>query len=92
MTTEGPDSLPEIMHANRIYTLGSTVWGNGCTFGEYPVQVQKVQRQWVLANVRSAIHDQNESEGLGEGPERSSAAQEYLAGEFFRDVHNGFGR
>ena len=60
MTTEGPDSLPEIMHANRIYTLGSTVWGNGCTFGEYPVQVQKVQAQWVLVNVQLVYGNGNQ--------------------------------
>ncbi len=48
--TEG--FVPDITHANRIYTLGSTIWGSGCTFGEYAVQVQKVQGPWVLANVQ----------------------------------------
>jgi hypothetical protein len=52
MTTDAQESLPEIAHANRMYTLGSTIWGNGCTFGEFPVQFQKIQGQSVLVNVQ----------------------------------------
>jgi hypothetical protein len=51
MTAEAHDSLPDITAANRIYAIGATPWGNGSTFGEYAVQVQKVQGNWVLASV-----------------------------------------